>query len=193
MAKNLDKTSKVPNDKRPKKHGIYTYKKLDWKDEDTLTSFMINGLDEEEQNRVKSYIKTLVEDESLSLSNFEIKRIAVAMLALDRGDEWFFKNADERNWHELSIELQKFLQGKENMVIDTLRKARLTDKKPKSLFDQLSDEFKSFEVKGEGQVEGVEYTFEAKKKTKPKMLQVVVNEEEAEEASNEESSDDKED
>lgn len=176
MAKNLDKVPEhIPG--RPPTNGLTKFRTLNWKDEDQITNFMVDVLSVEEQERLRMYIRTLVEDETLDLSNFEIKRIAVAMLALDRGDNWFFTKGEDSEFHELSIELQKFLQGKEEMVIDTIRKAKVGEKKPKSLWDQLDTNFKSYEIKAEGSVEGVDYIFETKKKAKPKMLTVVVKEE----------------
>lgn len=201
MAKNLDKNPMADKENRekrlaasPPKHGITKFKKLDWTDEEQLTNFVMENVSGEELDRLKTYIRTLIDDETLSLTNFEVKRIAIAMLALDRGDNWFFKKMNDSQYDELSIELQKFLAGKESMIIETLRKAKTAEKKAKNLWDQLDGEFKSWEIKGEGQVEGVDYIFEAKKKNKPKMLKVVIddNEQLEEESSGSESSEDSE-
>lgn len=189
MAKNFDKAPMLDkefkerrakafeeNETSPVKHGLTRFRALDWKDESQITEFMLSSVKEEEQERLKSYLYTLASDESLDLTNFEIKRIAVAMLALDRGDAWFFKNASEGQWQELSIELQKFLAGKEAMVMDILRKSKTAERKPKNLWDQLDGEFKNWELKADGEVEGVTYEFEAKKKKKKvKMLEVTVD------------------
>lgn len=176
MAKNLRKTG-PPEEGHSVTHNLTKFTKLDFKDEDSITFFLTNNLSDEEMDRARAYIRTLRDDESLDLTNFEIKRIAVAMLALDRGDNWFFRKEDDKDFQELSIELQKFLAGKEVMIVETLRKSKTADKKPKSLWDQLDNNFKTYEIKAEGTVEGVEYVFETKKKAKPKMLTVVVTEE----------------
>lgn len=173
VAKNLDKTG--PGYKTPETHGLSKYRKLNFNDEAAITA-ALHALSGDELERAKEYIRTLVEDESLELTNIEIKRIAIALVALDRGDKWFFEKLEDKEFYETKIELQKFLAAKETMVLESLRKAKRTEKKSKSLFDQLSDEFKTFEIKGTGEVEGVEYVFESKKKAKPKMLHVVVTE-----------------
>lgn len=172
MAKNL----KAGPGGNSKTHDLSKYKILSWNDEKQIDEFVLTSLSEEENNRIKSYIKTLVADEALTLTAFEIKRIALAMIALDRGDDWFFKTTDDDRWGLLKIELQKFLHGKEEMIMKTLEKARERGGvKNKNLWDMIDDpSLKNIEIKAEGTVEGVDYVFEAKRKSKPKMIKVKI-------------------
>lgn len=155
-------------------HGLSKFGLLDWSDPKAIDKLTIEGLTTEEYNSLQGYLATLASDTSLNLTPFEIKRLAVAMVCLDRGDQWFFGRDME---HEVRIQLQTFLAGKEELVLKTLAKARENAKpKPTSLFDQLNSEFKNFELKAEGSVEGVNYVFETKKRGRPKMINVPTEE-----------------
>lgn len=154
----------------PITHELNRLTNTTWSNPEQINRFIVDGLKPEEHERYKEYIKLLATDTTLELTEFEMKRIAVAMIALDRGDKWFFNKSDDNGFDELKIELQKFLHNKEAMIIETLRKAReRTKPKPKTLWDQIDDpSIKNIEVKIDGSVEGVPYTFEVKKKNKPK-------------------------
>lgn len=180
MAKNMKPNFKNTGVPANTKHGITKFRKIDWKDEASVDEFFTHIRDvlkPEEFEMLKIYLRTLVEDETLQLTSFEIKRIALTMIMLDRADKWFLLNAEQSNWGELSIELQKFIAGKEAAILEILRKSRSTERVRKgSLFDLLDDQFKDWVVKGDGEVEGVSYTFEAKKKKKAQMVTVTENE-----------------
>lgn len=192
MAKNL----RAPGTNHPKgeqsgayKHGIRKFQNLNWNDEQQIDDIVIVGLTDEELARLKTYLYTLANDPTLTLTPFEMKRIALGMIVLERGDKYFL-NRDSDNLLENVTEVHKFLNAKEQMILNTLQKARTeTKSRPQSLWDQLDDPgLKNITIKAEGVVDGIEYTFEkkSKKSDKPKMLKVVVDEKESKEDSEEE-------